>query len=1000
MRPLTLKFAGLRSYRAEQEIDFADVNLMAVVGDTGAGKSSILEALCFALYGVCTWSGKGGKDLIADGGDGTLRVELVFRARGKTWRVTRTTSTGASPPPVNRLEGLSDSSTVTASKDVTEAIERLIGLKYKAFLRAVVLPQGRFQELLQASASERAGTLRTVLGLDQIVEVRRQAAELHNRLNLPLHELELRRKPLLADPVSALADAGERLKEENAQVKRLSELTSVIAQARQDAEKAAQLAGEYRAAANLLADKLPENLDEQYSRLVELDTSLAGSLTTVEEQLLAAEGAEAEVKALLAAAEETGTGISGVATALANFDTLGDQLRDVADLQDELSEETSAIEQARAELRDHRTGHSELVSKAQSTRVEADVAETAHTTAEKRLDECRTLLAEARRTTAAASTTADALPALKQVLSDRATDVTNAEQAVKDAAQELDHASKDLEARQRTNSAAHAAAESHAGDPCPICDRPLPDDFTAPTVTGTEQAKARRDKARQEAENARSELDKARESRTTAWVRLEGASKIAGEHGAERDSACAAASEVLGEGDLDQDDDTILTNVRRQVSSTAAFNETASAEAKAAQDAMAKDDAYLERTDEALTQREKTREKDLLALGTRREKIVTIYSSIPEPYRSDPEPTPETIESGVEKAKDRERELKEITGRLGTVQNSAKLLHEKKKSLTGERDRSVTKPMEQLNLLVQAIATRSAAAAELSGAPAPGARPEPSSITGDAQWAHDVLSAAGQIIEACLDEATTQDGVASAAQAHATTALESAGIADETALENDLTEAKLGVRGAERDRRTAIAQQPLCAELDSRISATKPTVESLREVDRLLADGKFLDAVVKRRQRALLGLASELLQSMTRDRFAFSDDFRIMDGHTGQPRDVRTLSGGETFLASLALALGLVELTSRGGGQVEALFLDEGFGSLDSAVLGDALEALSRQANDGRLVTVISHMRDVAENFDNVLLVTRSPGGSRAHWLDPEERDQLVTDELGAGLLT
>ncbi len=95
-----------------------------------------------------------------------------------------------------------------------------------------------------------------------------------------------------------------------------------------------------------------------------------------------------------------------------------------------------------------------------------------------------------------------------------------------------------------------------------------------------------------------------------------------------------------------------------------------------------------------------------------------------------------------------------------------------------------------------------------------------------------------------------------------------------------------------------------------------------------------------------------------------------------------------------------MELTSRGGGRVEALFLDEGFGSLDTNILGDALEALTRQASGGRLVAVISHMRDVAENFDNVLLVTRSLGGSQARWLTSAERDQLVTDELTSGLLT
>src|SRR5207248_11550598 len=92
-----------------------------------------------------------------------------------------------------------------------------------------------------------------------------------------------------------------------------------------------------------------------------------------------------------------------------------------------------------------------------------------------------------------------------------------------------------------------------------------------------------------------------------------------------------------------------------------------------------------------------------------------------------------------------------------------------------------------------------------------------------------------------------------------------------------------------------------------------------------LTDGRFIGYVVTRRQRALLALASEILGSMTGSRYGFAEDFRIVDRAFGQPRGSKTLSGGEAFLASLALALGLVELAARGGGRLEALFLDEGF---------------------------------------------------------------------------
>ena len=102
MRPLSLRIQGLRSWRAEQLIDFSGVSLLAIIGDTGAGKSSILEAITYALYGGSTWDPKEVKSLISDG-ESTMRVELTFQAEGKRWTVTRTASRGSYPPAIHRL---------------------------------------------------------------------------------------------------------------------------------------------------------------------------------------------------------------------------------------------------------------------------------------------------------------------------------------------------------------------------------------------------------------------------------------------------------------------------------------------------------------------------------------------------------------------------------------------------------------------------------------------------------------------------------------------------------------------------------------------------------------------------------------------------------------------------------------------------------------------------------------------------------------------------------
>jgi len=104
-------------------------------------------------------------------------------------------------------------------------------------------------------------------------------------------------------------------------------------------------------------------------------------------------------------------------------------------------------------------------------------------------------------------------------------------------------------------------------------------------------------------------------------------------------------------------------------------------------------------------------------------------------------------------------------------------------------------------------------------------------------------------------------------------------------------------------------------------------------------------------------------------------------------------------MASLALALALVEIAGRAGGRLDALFLDEGFGSLDANALDAALGTLEARASDGRLVALVSHLKAVAERIPDVLEVRRKPAGSEAIWRGTLERDQMVAEDLEAGLL-
>ena len=229
--------------------------------------------------------------------------------------------------------------------------------------------------------------------------------------------------------------------------------------------------------------------------------------------------------------------------------------------------------------------------------------------------------------------------------------------------------------------------------------------------------------------------------------------------------------------------------------------------------------------------------------------------------------------------------------------------------------------------------------------------------------------------------------------------LEKHGFANHEELEQTLKEIAETLGEVNHKLKQAEEQIPIAATLDTAIERGTEIGQSLDELVRLLADGQFVGFVIERRQRALLAVASETLGSMTGNRYGFSADFQVVDQLTGQPRSPRTLSGGETFLASLALALSLVEIATRAGGRLDALFLDEGFGSLDASALDEALSALERRASAGRLVAVISHVKAVAERIETVLEVTHGPRGSQAAWRDPTERAAMVEEELEVGLL-
>ena len=103
-------------------------------------------------------------------------------------------------------------------------------------------------------------------------------------------------------------------------------------------------------------------------------------------------------------------------------------------------------------------------------------------------------------------------------------------------------------------------------------------------------------------------------------------------------------------------------------------------------------------------------------------------------------------------------------------------------------------------------------------------------------------------------------------------------------------------------------------------------------------------------------------------------DLRVLDEFSGETRPVKTLSGGETFLASLSLALGLADIVVAGshGRYLETLFIDEGFGSLDTETLDTAMNTLMALHKSGRMIGIISHVADLKERIKNRIEVVQT----------------------------
>ncbi|MEV5715971.1 SMC family ATPase [Amycolatopsis mediterranei] len=315
MRPVLLEMTGFASFREKTEVSFEDTDYFALVGPTGAGKSTVIDALTFALYGsVARWDHEG---LVAPALAPTVNratVRLVFDAGGARYHVVREVRrSGGKKPTVSvknvRLERLidpaalggpeDDADAVAADSEVTPAVERLLGLTFKHFCTCVALPQGDFAEFLHAKAADRQKILIKLLGLEVYERIGRRAGV--------TAEQQKQRAAVLTEQLGSYADATEEaVAELAARMTALAELDARVTAALPGLNDATRAHDEARQRVVTLTTELkvldaverPDGVEDLETRRREA----ADAATAARGALESAETADEAARAALAAA--------------------------------------------------------------------------------------------------------------------------------------------------------------------------------------------------------------------------------------------------------------------------------------------------------------------------------------------------------------------------------------------------------------------------------------------------------------------------------------------------------------------------------------------------------------------------------------------------------------------------------------------------------------------------------------------------------------------------
>ncbi len=1014
MKPTKLIIQAFGPFAGTEEVDLSvlgDNPLFLINGPTGAGKSSILDAICFALYGQTTGAERSGTQMRCDFADvQTLtQVTLEFILGDKHYRITRKPM---QERPKSKGEGFtvqnseaaiweidgSDNDRLMVSSSVKEAdvaIKTLIGLDVEQFRQVMVLPQGKFRELLLADSKDREKIFSQLFQTSIYKKIEDALKEQAAGIKKAVDEHNIKIKGLLE---------GANLLTEAEIETSLNQLTPKLAAAVRAKNTAESRVKE--------CDKNLHDANQLLLKFADMDAKI---IALQQHELEAANITDKKSQLKLAATAQN---------ILPNFvalDAANQSLHDIKQQYNQseqrLNEAQSqveigrvALEQAQnaaqniqgdrqklTELQRYAKLTDELQAAQSALRLALTAQETSQVAFDTKQNEIATLNAAIAQKDAdlkALNITIQPLAqeqiklnGLAQVLAKRTQldtaqqELSSLEQAIADTKTHFDNANAELsklnfQAKQteltwHTNQAVLLARELADGEPCPVCgslEHPhLASQNNALDVVTKEEVDAAREQVVQAAaarDIAKATYDEALSNETVQGRQIKALQEELGE------AAWLSLAVVTEQFNQQNTKVKGLVSMQQQIVDIT--------------EALTEEQSQLSTIEETCStlqaQAESDKEQCLLAQS----KVTHLEEQTPLEYR-DAELLSsnittltqqiENLDTALTTARDQEKQLQtELATAQGTHQSLAKQLDDITKNQTTAQakwqaalsasvfddEESFSQALlshDEQEQLQEEIATYTATLAELNGAK-----------TQLASELADKEKPELSDIQNALEQATAE---LSEQEAH---------WRELDQRNNQLLELQKKLAEAHTKNAALDEQYKVIGTLSEVANGqTGDKVSLQRFVLSVLLD----DVLIQASQR-LMHMSSGRYQLIRKEERAKGNkasglELEVNDTHSGKSRPVATLSGGESFMASLSLALGLSDVVQAysGGIKLDTLFIDEGFGSLDTESLDLAVRTLIDIQNDGRMIGIISHVSELKSQMGHRIDITPSTMGSK-----------------------